>query len=189
MNTVFAINFRREAFKREQAKTRRRAVVLGLWVLYFGGLGVVLGLYGLNVSALSQRVAIVEHQIQRLRQRPSGETWRPGQEEANAIARHLREPRQWRDRLARLPFVLPANARLRSVELNPDNVSGNTDVKLVITGELRAGAGQDRVQQVMGFVNQLSRDSVFAAGYHNIRLVSTRALSEGEGAEFVVECR
>ena len=25
MNTIFAINFRREAFKREQAKTRRRA--------------------------------------------------------------------------------------------------------------------------------------------------------------------
>ena len=78
---------------------------------------------------------------------------------------------------------------MRSLEFNPDNVSGNADVKLVITGELRAGAGQDRVQQVMGFVNQLSRDSVFAAGYRNIRLVSTRALSEGDGAEFVVECR
>lgn len=189
MNTIFAINFRREAFKREQARTRRRAAVLGLWVLYFGVFGILLGLYGLNTWALGQRVRIVERQVERLRQRPAGETWRPGQAESNAIAQHLRDPRQWRDRLARLPQVLPANARVRSLEFNPDNVSGNTDVKLVITGELRAGAGQDRVQQVMGFVNQLSRDSVFAAGYRNIRLVSTRALSEGDGAEFVVECR
>ncbi len=189
MNTVFAINFRREAFQREQARARRRAAVLGLWVLYFGALGVVLGLYGLNTSALGQRVRIVERQIERLRQRPAGEAWRPGQAEASAIEQHLRDPRLWCDRLARLPLVLPANARVLSLELNPDNVSGNADVKLVITGELRAGAGQDRVQQVMGFVNRLSRDSVFAAGYRNVRLVSTRALAEGSGAEFVVECR
>jgi hypothetical protein len=189
MNTVFAINFRREAFQREQAKTRRRAMVLGLWVLYFGALGIVVGLYALNTSTLGQRVAIVERQVERLRKRPAGETWRPGQAEALAITQHLRDPRQWRDRLTRLPQVLPPNALLRSLEFNPDNVSGNADVKLVITGELRAGAGQDRVQLVMGFVNQLSRDTVFASGYRNVRLVSTRALSEGNGAEFVVECR
>jgi hypothetical protein len=189
MTPVFAINFRREAFRREQAKTRRRAITLGLWVLYFGAMGVMLGLYGLNASALSQRVNLVERQIERLRQRPAGEAWRPGQEEARAIEQHLLAPRQWRDRLAHLPLVLPPNALVRALELNPENVSGNANVKLVISGELRAGAGQDRVQQVMGFVNRLSRDSVFAAGYHNVRLVSTRALAEGEGAEFVVECR
>ena len=42
MNTIFSINFRREAFQRERARTRRRAVNLGLWVLYFGVLGVML---------------------------------------------------------------------------------------------------------------------------------------------------
>jgi hypothetical protein len=189
MNTVFAINFRREAFQREQAKTRRRAIMLGLWVLYFGAFGMVLGLYGLNTAALGQRVRIVERQVARLRQRPAGGTWRPGVTEASAIAQHLRDPRLWRNRLARLPQVLPANARLTSLELNPDNISGAAEVKLVVTGELRGGAGQDRVQEVMGFVNRLSRDSVFAAGYRNIRLVSTRALAAGDGAEFVVECR
>lgn len=189
MNTVFAINFRREAFQREQAKTRRRAMVLGLWVLYFGALGIALGLYGLNASALGQRVRIVERQVERLRQRPSGETWRPGQAESNAIAQHLRDPRNWRDRLARLPQVLPANARLRSLEFNPENVSGNSDVKLVITAELRGGSGEVRVQQVTSFVNLLSRDSVFAAGFANVVHVSTHALAEGDGHAFVVECR
>ena len=189
MSPVFTINFRREAYQRELARTRKRTIVLGLWVLYFGAMGVVLGLYGLNMAVLGQRVHGLERQVERLRHRPAGDAWRPDRAEASTLQQHLRDPRQWRDRLARLAQVLPANSRLRALEFNPDNVSGNADVKLVITGEMRSAPGQDRVQQVMTFAGLLARDSVFAAGYRNIRLVSTRALGEGEGAEFVVECR
>ena len=54
---------------------------------------------------------------------------------------------------------------------------------------MRSAAGDDRIQQVMSFVNTLSRDSVFSAGYQRIRLVTTRAASGSDGAEFVIECR
>jgi hypothetical protein len=189
VSTVFAINFRREAWKREQARTRRRTIVLGLWVLYFGALGVVLGLYGLNLAVLGQRVAAVEKRVERLRHRPTGEAWRPNRAEADLIERRLRNPRLWRDRLARIATILPANSRIREIEFNPDNVSGLADVRLVITGEMKSGAGQEKMQQAMSFVNQLARDSVFAPGWRSVRLVSTRALPEGEGAEFTVECR
>ncbi len=189
MSTVFSINFRREAYLREQQKTRRRAFSLGLWVLYFGALAVVLGLYGLNFASLARRVRVVERQVQRLREHPAGDAWRPGRTEATEIERHLEDLRTWRDRLARLPQVLPPNARVRQLLFNPENVSGSSDVRLVIAGELRGGVGQDRVPQVMNIVNSLSRDSVFHASYPNIRLVSTRASSDGTAAEFTIECR
>ena len=189
MNTLFAINFRREAFQRELARTRRRAVQLGLWVFYFGALGVVLGLYGLNAVSLARRVALVQRQVEHLRNRPvGGNSWRPGVTEIDEVVRHLRDTPTWRDRLARLPRILPANARLHSLAFNTDNASGTADIPLVITGEMR-GTGQGHVQQVMTFVSALSRDSVFAAGYRNIRLVTTRTAPQGDGAEFVIECR
>jgi DNA-binding IscR family transcriptional regulator len=86
--------------------------------------------------------------------------WRPGEAERREIVRHLRDTRVWQARLARLPLILPPEARLRSLQFNPENVSGTPDVQLVIAGEMRGGAGQGRVQQVMTFVNSLSRDSV-----------------------------
>ena len=52
MTPVFLINFRREAFRRERAEARRRAIGLGVWLAYFGGLAVLLGLYGLNCAEL-----------------------------------------------------------------------------------------------------------------------------------------
>jgi hypothetical protein len=189
MNIVFAINFRREAYQRELAKTRRRALQLGLWVLYFGGLGVVLGLYGLNSVSLAQRTARIERQAERMLRHPGAADWRPGRVEAVEIERHLRSTRQWRARLGRLPELLPVHARLQSLEFNPDNVSGAADVKLVIAGEIRGAGGQDRLQQVMALSRALSRDSVFAAGFHNVRLVTTRTSSGPDGAEFVIECR
>ncbi len=189
MNTPFAINFRREAFQREVAKTRRRTMQLGLWVFYFGALGVVLGLYGLNAAALSHRLARVEKQLEHLRSRPAGNDWRLDVAEAAVVDRHLMDTRRWRARLERLPRILPPNAHLRALQFNPENASGSADVKLVLTGEIRGGGGQGRVQAVMAFVGALSRDSVFAADYRNIRLLTTRTNSAGDGAEFVVECR
>lgn len=190
MSPLYAINFRREAYQREVAKTRRRAVALGLWVLYFGALGVVLGLYALNAVSFSQRVARAERQVERLRRRPANDTdWRPSRAETENVARHLGSPRVWRGRLARLPQIMPDGARLRSLSFNPENITGAGDVKLVLTGEMRGSAGAGRLQQVMGLVNTLSRDSVFSAGFRNVRLVTTRASSSGEGTEFVVECR
>lgn len=189
MMPVYAINFRREAFQQQLRRARERAVRLGLWVLYFGALGIVLGLYGLNCASLSERTTRIERQVARLRQQTAGDAnWRPRPDDVLRVSTYLRDPRQWQARLTRLPQLLPANARLTAIQFNPDNVSGSAEAKLVLTGELRAG-GQDRMQAVMEFVNTLSRDSVFAAGYTNVRLVTTRANANGDGAEFVVECR
>ncbi len=189
MNTVFNINFRREAFQRQRARTRQRAVNLGLWVAYFGSLGVLLGLYALNLQSLQGRIALVQRQTEHFRHRDSSGDWRPDRADAAEVERHVRSPRLWRDRLARLSTLLPANARLSSLQFNPENAGGASDLKLVIAGEMRSSAGGDRIQQVMSLVNTLSRDSTFAAGFKNIRLVTTRAASGSDGAAFVIECR
>lgn len=189
MNPVFAINFRREIFLRERARARRRAVNLGLWLFYFGALGIVLGLYGLNALTLAGRATALERQAQQLLRRPAGEDWRPGAPELLLVGESIANSGRWRDRLARLAELVPPNARLSKLEFNPDNTSGAINPKLVVTGELRPGGGGDRMQQVMSFVDVLSRDSLFATGYANVRLVTTRAASSGEAAEFVIECR
>jgi hypothetical protein len=189
VSTIFTINFRREAFQRERARTRRRAVALGFWVAYFGALGVVLGLYALNLNTIARRTELVARHAERYRRASSSGDWRPGRTDAAEVERHVRNPRVWRDRLARLPLLLPPNARLNSLQFNPDNAGGSTGQKLVISGVMRSGSGDDRIQQVMSFVNTLSRDSVFAAEYHHVRLVTTRSASGSDGAEFVIECR
>lgn len=189
MNATFTINFRREVFQRERARARRRAVRLGIWLAYFGALSIVLGLYALNTVSLARRTASLERQVERLRSQPSGGDWRPDQAEADFVARTLGDTGRWRDRLDRLAQLMPGNARLTDVSFNPDNVSGSDRAKLLLTGELRPGAGGDRMQQVLAFVGTLSRDSLFASGYSNVRLVTTRAAASGEGAEFVIECR
>lgn len=189
MSTTFTINFRREAFQRERAKARRRVTKLGLWLTYFGALTVVLGLYALNAASLARRTASLERQTERLRSQPGGGEWRPGQPEADLVSRGLRDSGRWRDRLERLSQLVPANARLTDVQFNVENVSGAGPRKLLLTGEMRPAIGGDRMQQVLAFVATLSRDSVFSSGYSNVRLVTTRASSLGEGAEFVIECR
>jgi len=78
---------------------------------------------------------------------------------------------------------------LTLVQLRDNDVSGAAETKLVLTGRLRAGGGPDRMQQVMSFVTALAHDPVFSAGYPNIRLVTTRASSTGDAADFVIECR
>lgn len=189
MNTLFTINFRREAYQKEVARARRRVVSIGLWFTYFGVLAVILGLYGLNCTVLAGRTRMVERQAARLKAlRESGQEWRPTAQTFADIEARAVDARAWRDRLARLPGILPPNARLTSFQFNPDGVSGGSP-KLVLVGRMRVDSGADRMTSVMGFVNALSRDSVFSRAYSNVRLVTTRALPSGDGAEFVVECR
>lgn len=186
---IFSINFRREAFQKEQARARQRVVRLGLWLTYFGALGVVMGLYGLNCASMATRTRTLERQTERLRQVQQDEhVWKPSPEDATQAQAALLNSRLWRDRLARLSEVLPPGARIHSLQYNPDNTSG-AGAKFVITGEIRS-AGRDRMQSVMGFVDALSRDSVFTVGFSAVRLATTRASSAGgDEAEFVVECR
>lgn len=189
MSTLFTINFRREAYQKEVARARRRVVSIGLWFTYFGVLAVILGLYGLNCTVLAGRTRMVERQAARLKAlRDSGQEWRPSAQTFADVEAHSVDVRAWRDRLARLPGLLPANARLTSFQFNPDGVSGGQP-KLVLVGRMRVESGADRMTSVMGFVSALARDSVFARAYSNVRLVTTRALPSGDGAEFVVECR
>lgn len=192
MNPLFTINFRREAYQRELARSRRRVIMLGVWVGYFGVIGVVMGLYGLNCMSLNRRVAILERQSERLRQQQGAAadwTVRPG--EITAIEGYVQNPRRWRNRLLRLSTLLPPNVRVTSLAVNPQGLSAPSEQnKLVITGVVRPTAGQDRMQSVIRVVSMLHDDSLFTAGYQNVKLASTR-VSEGSdgGAEFVIECR
>ena len=83
------------------------------------------------------------------------------------------------------------DVKLSSLAVNPRNLSLPSEQdKLVITGVVRPAAGQDRMQSVMRIVSKLHDDSLFAAGYENIKLASTRVSEGPEGAaEFVIECR
>jgi hypothetical protein len=189
---LFTINFRREAYLKEVARARRRVIALGLWVTYFGVLTVVLGLYGLNCVAMSRRVNQIERQALALRQaQGSQQPWRVSQTELVQVERYVENPRLWRDRLGRLAAMQPPNVRLTSIAVNPQNLSNAQDQnKLVVTGELRGIPGQEKMRGVMQFVNELHADSVFAVGYRNIRLASSRTIEEGAGVtEFVIECR
>lgn len=191
MTPLFTINFRREAYLKEVARARRRVIALGLWVAYFGVLTVVLGLYGLNCAAMTRRVHQIERQARALRQAQGAQAWRVSQTELGTVERYVESPALWRDRLGRLAVLQPPNARLTSIAVNPQNLSGAQDQnKLVIVGELRGIPGQEKMRSIMAFVNQLHADSVFAVGYRNIRLASTRTVEEGGGVtEFVIECR
>ena len=192
MNALFTINFRREAYQRELARARRRVILLGVWVAYFGVIGVVMGLYGLNCMSLNRRVALIERQAERLRQQQGAAadwTVRPG--ELTAIEGYAQNPRRWRNRLLKLSTLLPPTVRITSLAVNPKNLNTAAEQNaLVITGVVRPGAGQDRMESVMRVVTMLHEDSLFTAGYRNIKLGSTRALEGPDGgAEFVIECR
>jgi Tfp pilus assembly protein PilN len=192
MNALFTINFRREAYQRELARARRRVILLGVWVAYFGVIGVVMGLYGLNCMSLNRRVALLERQSERMdQQQGAAADWtvRPG--EVTAIEGYVQNPRRWRNRLLQLSTLLPPTVKVTSLAVNPQNLNAGAEQnKLVITGIVRPSAGQDRMQSVMHVVATLHDDSLFAAGYRNIKLASTRVLEGSDGgAEFVIECR
>ena len=189
MTTLFQINFRREAFRRERADARRRAVGLGVWLMYFGGLAVLLGLYGLNCGALETRTRVLGRQVARQRTLARGaDRWIAPPAEVMAVEPFVADAARWRDLLGRLPGLLPEGARLTSIDFNPDGVTGG-ERKLLLAGVLRVDSQLDRTAGVTDFVAVVARDSLFAARFRSVRLVSTRAVEGGPEPEFQVECR
>jgi Tfp pilus assembly protein PilN len=189
MTQLFQINFRREAFRRERAEARHRAVGLGVWLAFFGALCVLIGLYGLNYAELETRTHQLDRQIARLRaQHTGGADWLPSPAEAAAVEPWVADAGRWRDLLARLPGLLPDGARLTTLQFNPDGVTGGPR-KLLLGGVLRVDAKRDRMSGVTDFVATMAKDSLFAANFKSVRLVSTRAHEGGADAEFQVECK
>lgn len=190
MNPHFTINFRREAYATEVARARRRVFHIGAWIAYLGVLLIFVGLYGLNCTSLARRTRLIERQTLRLR--GAGNALVAAQlppAELNQVEHFLQNPRRWRDRLNRLGVLLPPNARLTSLAVNPQNLSDASAREfLVLSGSIRNPDPDARMQSVMRVVGQLRADSVFAGSYRNIKLASTRVTEDG-AAEFVIECR
>ncbi len=189
---VFTVNFRREAYRQELARTRRRTVALATWLAYFGALAVVFGLYALNLGSLTQRTRQLENQNATLRaaQSPAA-SWKPGPADLALAERALGSAPRWSARLQRLASLLPPNAMLTTVLVNPDNLADAAEQeKLVITGLLKPAPGQDRMQGIMALVSALHNDPVFSAQYRVIRLAESRITGGPETpAEFKIECR
>ena len=191
MSPLFNINFRRESYLREVARARRRVIALGVWVAYFGVIAVVLGLYGLNCASLGRRVSQIERQAARARVHAGQrDDWKLPHEDLAMVERYVTSAPRWRVRLERLASLVPPNARLTSVAVNPDNLTGPlNENKLVIAGRLRL-ADQDRMRGVVQLVSALRGDSAFAAQYGTIRLANTHILEDPERVtEFVIECQ
>lgn len=189
---LFTINFRREAYLQEVARTRRRIMMVGVWVAYFGVVGVTFGLYGLNCMSLMQRTDRLERQTARMEQASGGrEQWQVASTEIPKIQEYVAGPRLWHDRLVRLAALLPDDARITSVAVNPNNLSGaKNQNRLVIVGQLRIPRGGDRMSGVMDFVNELRTDSLFSANYQNVNLASSRTVDvDAAFTEFVIECQ
>ena len=189
MSTPFQINFRREAFRRERAEARRRAIGLGVWLAYFGTLAVLLGLYGLNCSALGSRTQQLQRQIARQHAlNRGGAAWVPSGNDAAAVEPWVADAARWRDLLGRLPRLLPAGARLTSLQWNPDDASGG-ERKLVLMGVLHVDSNRDRMAGVTDIVGVLARDSLFLAHFRSVRLLSTRTHEGSPDADFQLECK
>lgn len=189
MSTLFTINFRREAYLKEVARTRRRVIALGVWVAYFGVFAVLLGLYGLNSFSLAQRTAVVERQAARLRgtTQPQLE-WRLSPAQLAQLEHFASSTRDWRDRLWRLGVLLPPNSHVTTIAVNPmqqADAAGNT---LLLTGLIKPTGAEDRMQSVMNLVAILKADSVFSSGFTSVKLSNTRVGEDGS-AEFTIECR
>ena len=189
MSAPFQINFRREAFRRERAEARRRAFGLGVWLAYFGALAVLLGLYGLNCASLDARTRQLQRQVARQKALHQGEAeWVASAEEAAAIEPWAADAGRWRDLLGRLPRLLPTGARLTALQWNPDDVSSGQR-KLLLTGTLRVDAKQDRTAGVTDLVGVIAKDSLFAAHFSSVRLLSTRTRDGSPDADFQLECK
>lgn len=191
MTPLFTINFRRADWQRERARVRRRVVSLAVWLMYFGVAGVVLGLYVMNAVDLTRRVAQLEVQVRHLRASGSAvEPLRIGPQALDLLEHTLENPRRWHTRLVRLAALMPADAALTSVALNPENQNDAANQnRLVITGTLRGHPGEDRVAGIMQLVSALQADHAFSAGYRSIRLTSSRVAGPEGGTAFVLECR
>jgi hypothetical protein len=191
VSPTFTINFRREAYRLERARTRRRAVAVGTWVAYFGVLALLLGLYALNLGSVMRRTRQLEAQSLRLRASDAvTRAWKPSPADVTLAERTLANPRLWHTRLVRLAAVLPSNVRLTEVVVNPDNLANPSEQdRLLLVGELRPLPGQDRMRGIMDLVQTLHADRVFAAQYRTIRLVESSAGEGGASAAFRIECR
>src|SRR5206468_12284160 len=89
MSAIFTINFRREVFVRERARSRARLLSLGGWLFYFGLLGMIVGLYALNCVALTRRALQVEHQTSHLAAAQGGvQDWTVDQTQLAAVERY-----------------------------------------------------------------------------------------------------
>ena len=189
MSTPFQINFRREAFRRERADARRRAIGLGVWLTYFGALAVLLGLYVLNWSELGSRTKQLQRQLARQRVNSQvGADWTPSPAEAARAEDWVKDPGRWRDLLERLPSLLPEGARLTHFQFNPDGVSGG-ERKLLLAGALRADGRGESMAGVTDFVEVVSRDSLFSSRFRSVRLISTRVSTTRGESEFELECK
>jgi hypothetical protein len=189
MNAQFQINFRREAFRRERTDARRRAVGISVWLTYFGALAVLIGLYGLNCAALDTRTQQLGRQLAHQRTlRQGGSEWIASATDVAMVEPWVSDAGRWRDLLGALPRLLPEGARLTGIQFNPDGITGS-DRKLLLYGLLRVDTRLGGTAGVTDFVSTIARDSLFAAQFHSVRLVSTRAREGAPEAEFVVECR
>ena len=188
MSALFQLNFRREAFRRERAEARRRAVGLGVWVTYYGVLVLFLGLYGLNGCVLAARTNHLERQVARQRSlQQGGAGWMPSPIQAAAMEPWVGDTGRWRDLLERLPRLLPEGARRTSMHWNPEAMTGG-EKRLLLHGVLRGNGTGDRMAGVTDMVAVLSRDPLFAGSFHSVRLLSTRVLVDGN-ADFELECK
>jgi hypothetical protein len=190
VSPLFTINFRREAYVREASRRRRRVIALGVWVAYFGVLLVLIGLYALNGFSLVRRAHLIERQTTLIRSTKSGGSGTQlTQGDLEQVESFARSTRQWRDRMERLSALLPPDARLSALAVNPQNQSDRASSNaLAIRGELKTATGPDRMQGVMKIVSSLRSDSVFGLGYRNIKLAST-SISDDGSVEFEIECR
>ncbi|HTO91062.1 MAG TPA: hypothetical protein VMJ70_08015 [Candidatus Sulfotelmatobacter sp.] len=192
MSPVFTINFRREVYQRELARSRARVIGLGVWLTYFGVIAVIFGLYGLNCAVVANRTKIVERQAAAMKARSAAQVdWSKKAAQMALVERGVADPRLWRQRLERISMVLPPDTRLTSIDFNPGGASGASDWnRLVLSGVVKSPPDQDRMRSVAALVSKLQRDSLLAAHYHSIRLASTRVSDPtGNSADFVIECR
>src|SRR5262249_27304556 len=151
VSPVFTINFRREFYERELARSRQRVYRLASWMAYFGLLGLVLWSYALNYLGMTRRPRQIERQTQQVV--PSQDPPRKSRLEPDQIAaieRFHASSRRLRDKLARLAVLVPAHAALTSVGVNPGGSNQPADRdKLVIVGTVRAAAGDDPMRGVV----------------------------------------
>jgi Tfp pilus assembly protein PilN len=160
-----------------------------VWLAYFGTLAVMLGLYFLNFSELGSRTHQLQRQIARQRALNHGSAaWVPSGDEAAYVEPWVGDAGRWRDLLGRLPRLLPAGARLTSLQWNPDDASGG-DRKLLLMGVLRADPRHDRMAGVTDLVGVLARDSLFLTQFRSVRLLSTRTHEGSPDADFQLECK
>jgi hypothetical protein len=189
---VFTINFRREMFERELARSRSRVIALAAWVGYFGVFALLVWSYLLNAQGMQRRAAMIErHTAQFVASQNLPRKVPLDDSQVAAIERFYVSPRQWRDKLARLSVLIPPTAEIKSLGLNPTGSNQSTDQdKFVITGSLRPTGAEDPMRGVVQLVAALQADSAFSAGYQSIKLSQSHADPTVKGTtEFTIECR